>query len=570
MVRSSSDESGKEKKPSTEAMVAPENRGDPAARRTEPPVVYPVPEVRMQLGETPLTAEMARQLLGWEEEEEFMNDVKKRFPDYTDKKLSDIREKFVEESTLKDYRGVYVRCWQDRNNRPLDMTWCRQLAIDILHSGPKLPRERRRWQLNLETVIIGQRGTVMSGQHRLIALVIANQMWEEDGEKRAYWRNIWPTPPTLETLVACGAEERPEVFRTLDNVKPRTLFDVIMTNPFFTGMRRGDRHAACKALEGAVSFLWYRTGAKENPFSPLQGHSESLDFISRHPRLCECVTEIVRLCKGAAGTRFSALLGTRQPGALAALMYLMGCCESDGNKYAERVRAGSASEQGLKWIGTWKRAKEFWAALADADSPLRRLIDAHRCPLEGDPSMEAMSGLTFSEGRTSGTRRERVGVLCKAWNVYKTGAKVTEADLRLEYIPDFNADTGTLTQVAMTEHLTVGGIDTGGPVPRAVTGASVDTPNTSDADDHPGSTPGYRGNDESDEDDDGSDIPDTDDNDVETVHMNRVVRPDQAPVDPAELAERARQERLARGVAETREEELEIRARMDANRGLAD
>lgn len=539
-----------------ELLAAPEERSG-AVRPDERPIIYPVPEVRMQFGDTPLTVDMAKALLGWEWLEDYQDSLLVQLPDLPQERLSELLERFKEGATLRDYSDRYVRCWNNRNNRPLDMAWCRQLAVDILNSGPGVSATERRWQLNLENIIIGQRGTVMSGQHRLIALVIAGQMWESDPTYRDQWQANWPTEPTLATTVACGAEETPQVFRTLDNSKPRTLYDVFATSPYFTLLPEARRRVACKALEQAVKALWDRTGAGTNPFVYLRTHGESLNFLGRHPRLMECVTHVMDCDK--AGTMPTALGGLSY-GTCAALLYLMGSADSDPERYQALLKKGEATEKALKWVSTWKRAKDFWKELGNPDSPLRAVLADHRCPVAGDPGMHAMSGLTF----LAGTKLEQLGVLALAWQAYRHDTPVTLPVLLLEYMPDFDSH-GTLQKICINQHYTVGGIDIGPAVSRAIMRANVASAAASDAEDPPADE-NVIGGDDSDEDNlDGDDEV----NEQQTVYMNSVVLPDQAPVDPVELAERARQERLARGVAETREEELEIRARLDALQGIS-
>jgi len=151
--------------------------------KLRPKYVYPDVEVRVCVGNEALTCAHAKQLLGWKTETRTV--------------------KFHDRYLFKDEENCKVQCSCNRKNRPFDDSWARSIAQDILN---------KRWKLNLETIIIGRDGQVLSGQHRLIGLILACQLWQ----KHSYWSKVWNTEPSIETLVAFGADESEEATRTLD------------------------------------------------------------------------------------------------------------------------------------------------------------------------------------------------------------------------------------------------------------------------------------------------------------------------------------------------------------------
>lgn len=387
-------------------------------------VIFPKYDAKIYAGDKALTVEQAKKLLGWEEETE---------------------ENKLKEWTLKDENGTPVVCKNNDHNRPFTESWCRTIAQDILnrHYAPLGP--------NGETIIIGKTGRVLSGQHRLIALVLANQIWE--GPQKFHWEEKWPTAPTMETFVAYGVDESDETTRTLDNVRPRTLSDVLFVGQDYGKYKGKDRKTLCNMMDYAVRLLWHRTGADCDAFAPKRTHSEALDFISRHPRIIRAVKHIFEENKEqifGTGMKSTIRIG---PGYAAGLLYLMGASTSDLDSYRNMDPPG---EKKVKW-DNWDRAEEFWVELAKG--------------VKGElkPAIHAMAGLANEETGTGGTMAERTAILCKAWNVFAKKQKLRDKDVELERPPDEDG----IPQLA--ECPTVGGIDMGDPKPGDAT--DVQDPN---------------------------------------------------------------------------------------------
>ena len=154
-------------------------------------VVYPELTIRPLSGDNRLYAEQAKELLGW----------------------TPLGQEEKGHYTLLDAMGNRVRCVNNDRNRPFDESHARKLAQDILNG---------HWKLNGESIIVGKTGLILSGQHRLAALVYAWQLWGSTAQGN-HWSSKWEQEPSIETLLVCGIDESPEVTRTLDNVKPRIL-----------------------------------------------------------------------------------------------------------------------------------------------------------------------------------------------------------------------------------------------------------------------------------------------------------------------------------------------------------
>jgi len=319
-----------------------------------------------------------------------------------------------------------VRCKYNSHNRPFDEQWCRALAQDILN---------RHWKDNGETIVIGKTGRVLSGQHRLIGLVLAGQRWSSDRQGK-HWRQLWINEPVMDTTIQFGVDESPETVRTLDNTKPRTLADVLFTDAAVFGrLKRNERTPLCRMLQNCVRMLWSRTGARDDPFAPMQTHSEALEFLNRHDHVKKAVKTIWDIYKPspqACGKRMA-------PGYASALLYLMGCSSSNGDEYRA---ADTQSEKKLKW-SSWERAVEFWEKLNDTEDGSL------------EPARKALAGLVEKDSLSVGSLPERMAILIKAWGVFVEGGNPETRDLKLHRETD---DQGV---VHLLDQPTIGGIDLG-------------------------------------------------------------------------------------------------------------
>jgi hypothetical protein len=406
-------------------------------KKSDTPMTYPevmsfVRTVGSELG--PITAEEMKGILGWEDEDTY----KQR---QTDKKKAAIG--FGEEFLLKDPAGHKVRCWYNTRNRPFGLQWSKQLAQVLLHSGPNLPDEQREWQFNGEALVLGQYAQVLSGQHRGIALILAVYEWRKNKE---YWMEHggWDVEPYLETILTVGIDESPKTTRTMDNVKPRSLSDVFYTSGIFDKLKQTQREECSKMLQTAINFLWKRTGVSEDEAHKFQTHGESVAFYDRHPKLLECIEHIYKLNSGETGRQVTAL--KLQPGLAAGMLYLMGASNSDPDEYLSGIHA--RSEKALNW-DNWDQACDFWTALAAGAETMA-------------PVREVLGNLVDPDHGEGGRTIEKVGVICKAWNLYLEGAEFAEGDISLEYLKDDT--TGELALVVDKDFPNFRGMDGGEPV----------------------------------------------------------------------------------------------------------
>lgn len=348
----------------------PEKRRSKQAQRE---VVHAKPRTQLCVGAKAMSADMAKKLLGWEEESD---------------------ERWGSDFLLKDNNGNKIRCGNNVTNRPLYGNLLATYEQEIL---------RKNWRLNGEPIIIGKTGLVLNGQHQMISLVLAVQAWENDPDK---WGPYWKESPKIDKLIVYGIDENDHVVNTMDTCKPRSLGDVIYRSHYFADLPAKDRKAVARVCDYGIRTLWDRTGAALDAYAPRRTHAESLDFLERHPGLLECVNHIHTEDADSRITKYVS------PGIAAGLLYLMATCESDQDAYV-----AEGNEKPLDW-SAWEQACDFWVSLAAGDQKFQGL-------------RKYLANL-FEEGKIS--MREKVALIVKAWLAYRANKPMMEKHIGLHYV----------------------------------------------------------------------------------------------------------------------------------------
>ena len=376
-------------------------------------ILYPDIEIKICKGEKAIDVTLAKKLMGWESEDEYAERTQSK-PEWGTSFL------------LKDEDGKKIRCWNNNVNRPFKESHSRALAQDILN---------RNWELNLENIIISRTGKVTSGQHRLIGLILAYQMW--CGVNKHRWEEKWPTEPVIESLIAFGGSDDPRVLRTIDNVMPRSLGDVFYTSELFAELQSVEKRECSRMLDGAVNFLWKRTGADKQAGNKYQTHSSSVDFMGRHPKLLECVKIIFNENKER---KISVL--RLSPGQSAAVLYMMGACATDGDLY---YNADPPSEKEIDWEH-WEKALEFWKRLGDNEDETLKAVAT------------TLGSLVDEDTGAGGRLIEKMVVLAKGWNKFLEDREISEESMALEYT---EPDVHGVKHLHPDEWIDFAGIDRG-------------------------------------------------------------------------------------------------------------
>jgi hypothetical protein len=198
--------------------AAPTARPEKPVEAVEWDVLYPEPTCELCLGDTAITVDKAKDLLGWEEEEE----DGPTFGEFYTKELA------------KAY-GRKVRLKFNVANRPIYPDVFMRLRQEHLN---------RRWQFNGEPIIIGRCGHVLNGQHTLISLILAEQ--ERTGPRAQHWSLYHDKPITMDKAIMYGVSEEDSVVNTMDTCKPRSLADVIYRSPYFATKKGNRQEDGCQ------------------------------------------------------------------------------------------------------------------------------------------------------------------------------------------------------------------------------------------------------------------------------------------------------------------------------------
>ncbi len=383
-------------------------------------VKYPEVTVELCYDGNAVTKERMIELMGWTEE-----------PEGEDWK----------ECMLKDENGKKIRCTNNIRNREFDLKRAQQYSQDVL---------TKNWKKNGSSMSIDPYGVTLDMQHRGAGLILANQIWE--GPQNEHWLSNWPTAPTMDTIIVFGIDGSPDTTRTMDNVKPRTLSDVLFADTDLFGTlpqelkREGKvtlakyRSTLAKMVTAAVKILWTRTQADCNMFASAKTNSEMVDFILRHKKLIECVKHIYTESDGVPD--FGAkIIG---PGYASGLCYLMAASATDSVKYRE---SDPHTEKKCKW-DNWDKAEEFWvglcAAFNGADNEFKEV-------------KAALVALYGASGDAKPTTVARTTVLLNAWNLWIAGQTIEDKLIKPKYTKDKNGN------YIPKDLPLIGGIDLGEP-----------------------------------------------------------------------------------------------------------
>lgn len=408
-------------------------------KKKERDVVYPKYEVRLCCNPTPdadgveqeydgpITVAMAKELLGWETDDEYVLRMLKEDPNRKEKKLRET------DFLLKDRHGNKIRCFNNTLNRPFDLNWSKKIAQDILTED---------YEMNGEDIIIGRTGLVLSGQHRLVGLVIAYEMWLAN--QKCYKDHWVDVEPYIESVVFFGAREDQKVLKTYDNVKPRSLSDTIYTSPIFANLGSADKKRCSVMMDQAVDFLWRRLDATSNKFVEHQTHSASLDFLERHQKhLVSAVKHIYDVDKGDTETGFplSVTLGLNA-GRTAAMLFLMGSSGTDEEK-AENYHSINSpkKESQLDWT-RWDRALSFWSDVCQGREQGTKVVEGKTVPNFVLPDWveeyrKALADLCNENWVGTINDNEKAAVTSLAWATYVEGDEFFTSD---SIVPEITID----------------------------------------------------------------------------------------------------------------------------------
>lgn len=393
-------------------------KAKPGAKPKKPvtPTELAYPDFKVEMftvgGKNPLTADDAKELLGWQEEQE-----------------GEGTEKFGTDYLLLDHNGKKVRCKNNTANRPYSESTSKVYSQEMLN---------QRWKgLNSETYGIGKSGQVITGQHRLISLVLAEQMRTSEDEAK-HWKKVWGDQPvTIDAVICFGVDESDDTVNTVDTGRRRTGADMLYRSHFLKNVEDKHKKAVARILEFGVRTLWHRTGVSANAFAPTLTHSELSGFIETHPKLVDCA---IHIHEEDAKKELSKNMPL---GLQAGLMYLFSASAS-AKDAADKWRMNTARKEKMLDLSNLPKAEEFFT-LIGGNSP------------EMKEYRTRMAELYDEETGKGATKAEKIALTIKAWNSFIESGKVKFPTPALKYKTDGDSNS------ILIEHPDCGGVDLGEP-----------------------------------------------------------------------------------------------------------
>lgn len=365
----------------------------------------------------PMTVEKAKEILGYEAEEEG-------------------KKEFGQDFLFRDVFGKKVRLNFRLTNRPFRIGLSKRWMNEIL---------RKKFALNGETVVIDKFGGVQDGQHRLAGLILAEQ---ERLKNKEHWKAFGNTGPCqIEMIVVTGID--PDHADTLNLGQKRSLGDVIFRNHDFENMSEREQQKLANVLAGATRLAWIRTGGKLISAAPHFPHSEALDFMEAHPRLRDAV-EFVFNEEGGSGAEGKKISSFVSLGYASAMLYLMGTAKTDKEKW--KVEGTAAINDTL-----WEKAEKFWTLFASGAGLEKN-----------DPILSLRKVLLSADASAGAARDEIVAAIITAWNLWVDGKSGEVKEIKPKKVKN---DDGKLVLAFMPR---IGGLDTEEEAPEEVEEEEVD------------------------------------------------------------------------------------------------
>lgn len=387
----------------------------PAA--TAPKVEFPRAEMFKMVGDKALTVEKAKEYLGW------------------------TVTTSAKESHLTDFLGNRILLTHNAHGRSIRSKWLEELAQMILFRPPG--HDECQWKFNWQPIQIGKYGNVVSGRHRMCALVLADEMRLHPMHAEYHKSRGWKRACTIETLLVEGVEEDITFSRTADHTEPMTDADILYIGDSFAGVPSQEREKLCRIAGNAIKILWDRTGRGSDTHTSICTPTELDEFVKAHPGLQDMVRESVNTNgAGQAGNKLSIYLPL---GYCAAFSYLMAASTSDPEAYRAarcedalsfdaELPTGDTNTKGKPILETiWERARGFFIGLSgptDRVSALQKFINKRRLDV-------------IAAGGTDISPDERCSAVIKAWRKFmhlSSIGKLTLNDVRPNYTVDPDND----------------------------------------------------------------------------------------------------------------------------------
>jgi hypothetical protein len=298
---------------------------------------------------------------------------------------------------LKDRKGNKVILRNNAKNRPIYKSNYETLTNEMLNG---------RWVFNGEPIIVGKSGSILNGQHTLIAIIFACQDHERyvsEGKE-----SILSFSGKFHKVIIRGISEENNVVDTMDTCKLRSFSDVVFRSKKFRSYKTADRKRVSRVIEFCVKFMWSRMGYSIDEFKGVKKTNCAMsEFLESHPSI-ENYAKIVYEMEEGKEKKLSYLapLGT-----LSGCMYLMASSGTAFEDYHgdEKSIDLSLEKESISFMEKISNSKE----LIELRKYLVRMLES------GDSSLPS-----------------RIAVVSNAWGLWVEGEKITEDNISLKFEKD--------------------------------------------------------------------------------------------------------------------------------------
>lgn len=247
-------------------------------------------------------------------------------------------------------------------NRPFQTGLAKQYAEQMLRQEWAGQKKSPSKTSNGEPIIIGTRNKIVSGAHRLAAILIAEarrarlelvEAWDE-------LKSLgWKKGEQVAILAPLFGSVDNKAADTVDTGKSRSLADVLFRRNEFGGeeLNENQKKKLSSILSHAVRLVWLRSSGQRVARGGKLYHPEAIEFLEQHPLLHDAVFHIYTEEGGGGqeGKRISSILSL---GYAAGMMYLMafsGCNREDIE--SGKVKLDQQPDE-------WDLAAKFWTEFA--------------------------------------------------------------------------------------------------------------------------------------------------------------------------------------------------------------
>lgn len=206
-------------------------------------------------------------------------------------------------------------------NRPFSLSIAKDYALDMLQGD---------WHDNGESLTYDRRSRIVSGQHRLGAVLLAEKLRLKEISLRSKGRpgklhfQVPKDPVRIPVLIVHGVSDKPEVVDSVDRGIVRKGSDVLFRR-LDSSLGTKEHKALTRDIAAGAKLVWTRAGGKLVADRTKFPTPELIRFLDWHPHFVDVVSWVREIDRQSDGS-ISSLVATAQ---WAGMVYLFGTSGTD-------------------------------------------------------------------------------------------------------------------------------------------------------------------------------------------------------------------------------------------------